>query len=558
MQNIKTIFKVALLFVSVSSYAQTSYTPLGSKEYTLLERLEIKTRFEGLNASFLKPFNKRLLVHEVELIDSLQRNKNRVSAFLTDMDRYNITRFLRSGKEYTSITSSFNNKKRAANLFEVNKPKFFWAINPALQYQQSFETYSNTNLYLATAGISSHGLIGKKLAFQLFMTGNKEVLPYYVRRYANKFNAIPGFNNYNVTDSALQYYDVRASINWTVAKNIDMQVGYDRNFLGNGIRSLWLSDFSGNYLFLKLNTRFWKFNIENIYAKLTPQFGIVNQNEEKKYLRINTISINATRWLNIGLFDAVVLGRQKQFEMNYVLPFTFLRAMEQQSGSPDNALLGFNVKANLPHGFQVYGQLVLDEFLLKEIKANRGWWANKYGYQFGVKYIDAFKVKNLDLQLETNRVRPFTYTHFDSISNYSNANMPLAHQLGASFQEVIGMARYQPLKKLYLQARLVYYSQGTDTAGQNFGNNILIDYNNRPIDPATGLLKTYGWKVGSGNKATCIYFSANASYEVRENLFLDAGFVFRNYKLTVGETQATSIFNIGFRWNIATKREFDF
>jgi hypothetical protein len=92
----------------------------------------------------------------------------------------------------------------------------------------------------------------------------------------------------------------------------------------------------------------------------------------------------------------------------------------------------------------VYGQ-VLDEFLLKEIKANSGWWY-KFGYQIGVKYVDAFKIKNLDLQLESNRTRPFTYTHYDSVSNYSNNNMALAHPLGAGFQEYIVIARYQPFK----------------------------------------------------------------------------------------------------------------
>jgi hypothetical protein len=57
--------------------------------------------------------------------------------------------------------------------------------------------------------------------------------------------------------------------------------------------------------------------------QLTPQFGIVNNASAKKYLRINTLSINATNWLNIGIFDAVVFGRQNQFELNYLQPFTF-------------------------------------------------------------------------------------------------------------------------------------------------------------------------------------------------------------------------------------------
>lgn len=556
-QSIKTLFKFILVLIPFVSAAQTSYIMPGSKDYILMDRLEIKAGSEGLNHSLIKPFNRRLLVNEVLVIDSLQRNQNRIATTISKIDRYNITHFLMEGKEYTKATSSFNNKKNSSNLIEVNKPGFFMVINPALQYQQSFESYNSQSVYLASGGITSHGLIGKKLGFNFYMTGNQEQTPYYVRQFTKKFHAIPGFDNYSVTDSAVKYYDVRASIQWTLAKHIDMQAGYDRNFIGNGIRSLWLSDFSGSALFFKINTRLWKFNIENLYMKLEPQFGIVNQANEKKYLRVNTVSFNATRWLNVALFDAVVFGREKQFDLNYIMPFTFLRAMEQQSGSPDNALLGLNIKANIKHRVQVYSQIVLDEFLLKEVKAKSGWWANKFGYQLGAKYIDAFGVKNLDLQVETNRARPFTYTHYDSVSNYSNANQPLAHQLGASFQEFIAVAKYQPIKKMYLQAKLMYYYQGQDSAGQNFGNNILSNYKVRAIDPITGTIKNYGWNVGSGDKATCFYATANASYEVKENLFLDAGFTLRNYKLASGYSQNTTIFSVGFRWNI-TKREFDF
>ncbi len=550
MQKRKSILACLCFLFMGSIFAQTSYTELGHKEYHLLNRLEIKARTFGFNVSYQKPLNIKLLTKEVEIVDSLQRNKNRVSAEITEIDKYNITRFLMAHKEYTGSNSSFNNKKISFNLVEVNKPKFFLAINPAVQYQSGFESASNQQNYLISAGLQARGLIGKKLAFNIYATGNQERTPTYVRDFTSKFNAIPGFSNYTIVDSnALQYLDFRASAQWNVAKFMDMQVGYDRNFIGNGHRSLFLSDFSGNSLFFKINTKIWKFNFENLYMQLTPQFGIVNNATAKKYLRINTLSINATKWLNIGIFDAVVFGRRNQFELNYILPFTFLRAMEQQAGSPDNALVGLNVKANINKRVQVYGQLLLDEFLLKEIRASSGWWANKYGYQLGVKYIDAFTIKNLDIQVETNRTRPFTYTHFDSVSNYSNNNMGIAHPLGAGFKEFIAIARYQPLKKLFIQTKLMYYVSGTDSNGVNFGNNILRDYKVRPAD--------FGWEIGAGNKITCLYFNANGSYEFKENLFIDFGFTVRNLKQLRGGTQSTNIVNIGFRWNI-TRREFDF
>jgi hypothetical protein len=558
MQSIKSLFKILIVLSPSVAIAQSSYIMPGSKDEVLLERLEIKSRFEGMNQSFIRPRNSEAMVKQVMLIDSLQRNQNRIAVNINLIDKYNMVRFLLSNKEWTGNASSFNNKKTPFNLIEVNRPNFFLVVNPALQYSQGFETYDKQSVYYASAGLVSRGLIGKKLGFSFYMTGNQERTPYYVREWSGRFHGVPGVGNFNVTDSnAVRYYDVRASVQWKVAKFIDVQFGHDRNFMGNGIRSLWLSDFSGNAWFLKISTKLWKFDFENLYMELTPQDGIVNQAAEKKYLRINALGINVARWLNVGIFDAVIMGRKNHFELDYIQPFTFLRAMEQEAGSPDNALLGLNLKANLKHNVQLYGQLLLDEFVLKELKANTGYWANKYGYQLGIKYIDAFQIKNLDLQFESNRVRPFTYTHFDSVSNYTHANQPLAHPLGANFQEFILIGRYQPLKKLYIDAKLMYYYQGLDSAGMNFGSNIFIDYNSRAIDVSTGQPRSYGFTVGGGDKATCFYLSAHAAYEIRENLFIDAAITQRNYKVTSGYVENTTLFNIGFRWNMA-KRDFLF
>jgi hypothetical protein len=186
---------------------------------------------------------------------------------------------------------------------------------------------------------------------------------------------------------------------------------------------------------------------------------------------------------------------------------------------------------------------------LSELKNNRGWWANKYGYQLGVKYIDALGIKNLDVQVESNRVTPYTYSHFDSVANYTHYNQPFAHPLGANFQEYIVIGKYQPLPKLYLQAKLIHYYQGTDSGSSNFGSNPLRNYNTRTMD--------YGNFVGSGNKATCNNLFLQASYELKENLFVDGTIQSRSYKLSKGSDQNTTIVSLGIRWNMA-KRDFDF
>ena len=199
---------------------------------------------------------------------------------------------------------------------------------------------------------------------------------------------------------------------------------------------------------------------------------------------------------------------------------------------------------------QFYGQFLLDEFILTEFKNHPDSWVNKYSYQLGGKYVDAFGVKNLDLQGEVNRARPFTYSHYSDVSNYTHYNQPLAHPLGANFQEFIGIAHYQPAPKWTIDARAIYYYKGLDSSGRNFGGNIFENYNTRIGD--------LGYFVGRGAKAKCFNGTALVSYELKQNLFLDASFQYRTYKIDNQPAQNnTTLVTAGIRLNMF-KRVYDF
>ena len=186
------------------------------------------------------------------------------------------------------------------------------------------------------------------------------------------------------------------------------------------------------------------------------------------------------------------------------------------------------------------------------MKAGNGWWANKFGLQLGGKYINAFKVKNLDLQGELNMVKPFTYSHYDSIANFTHYNQPLAHPLGANFVEAIGIIRYQPLPKWTTTARLIVWKQGTDTANSNVGTNIFQVNTYRPAGD-------YGYKIPNGPRTKGVNAQLLVSYEVKENVFLEAGCLIRQNKVTLPNTtnNNVSVFTAGIRMNMF-RREYDY
>ena len=573
MQIIKSLTKLLFFICPVFATAQTTFLNQGTKDAHFIDRLEIKQQKNtDLNFSTLRPFSRKSIVRQAEFIDSARlgytdlitgrdKYKEWNAQDLTPIDEYNLHSFLMNNSEWVSVPrEDFISKKpllkslykTKANLLEVNNKDFFLALNPVIQFQYGKQSSYNESIFLNSRGVMARGMIAHKIGFSTFITDNQERGPVFYQQQVNTLRAVPGVGFYKpFKKTGYDYFDARGYITFGVTKYIDVQFGYDKNFIGNGYRSLFLSDWGNSYLFVKLNTKIWKFNYQNLFMELMPQFKKAGDTLlDRKYAAMHHLSMNVTKWLNIGLFEGVIFGRKNRFDFQYLNPIIFYRSVEGNVGSPDNALVGLDFKANIAHRAQFYGQFLLDEFILSEIKNNPTSWVNKWGIQAGVKYVDAFGIRNLDLQLETNRVRPFTYSHGDTIANYTHYNQPLAHPLGANFQEFIGIINYQPKPRWYINAKAIYYQQGLDSAGKNFGANIFEDYRSRVMDN--------GFKVGSGNKATCLNGFLQVSYEWKENLFFDAALQYRTYKLASvpGRTNTTFV-TAGVRLNIF-KRDHDF
>ena len=565
MQFKKTLLRLSILFLPFQLSAQSTNLPQGSKHSHFLDRLEIMMQNNpDLNFSGLKPFSRRNAVKAAELADSLE-NKYPYDYYFhfSKIDKYNFQSLQMNNQEWASADTNIYKSKKPllgvfyktkANMLLVDEKDFFLAINPVLQQNQSIETGSGQRIFLNSKGITARGLIAKKIGFDFYVTDNQERTPLFVQGFEKKYRAVPGAGFYKpFKTTAYDYFDGRGSIYVNVAKYFNLQFGYDRNVIGNGYRSLLMSDFATNYLFLKIDTRIWKLNYTNIFMEIMPQYSLNQGNMllPKKYAATHRLSVNATPWLNVGLFESVVFGRPNRFEFSYLNPVIFLRSAEQQIGSPDNAFVGLDLKANIGHRGQFYGQLLIDEFMLKQVRARTGWWGNKYGIQLGGKAIDIFNIKNLDIQGELNVVRPFTYSHYDVTANYSHYNQPLAHPLGSDFSEVTGILKYQPKPKWLAQLKMIFFVQGVDTAGQNLGNNILLNYTSRPFD--------FGYSIPSGLKANGLNTSLLVSYELKENLFLDGSLLFRKYKVEGRSDLSynTNLLTVGVRINMF-RREYDY
>lgn len=566
------------------------YVPLDPDTYRLIDRYAIKYGPDSLNDphTSVRPYTRAGVARLGERLLSPD-SAGLGPGTLSRADRFNAQYLLKDNWMYSALGDESNKSKQPiltyfyrdqTDLYHVQTKDFTFRLNPVLLLQGGKDggTGSIDGLrYVNTRGVSFEGTVDQRLGFYGFLTDNQEAVPGWVQQRMVRDNLTGGFvaphegytKTYKTSGSAYDFFTARGGITYAATKHINIQFAHDRNFIGNGYRSLILSDYSAPYFFLKFNTRVWKFNYQNIFAELTAQRENADQVFPKKYLALHHLSFDVTKNFNIGVFESEVSGGPgRGLEIQYLNPVIFYRAIEQQVGSADNALLGLDFKWNVKHRAQLYGQLVLDEFKLNEILAGNGWWANKQAVQLGGKLLDVGGVQNLDLQVEVNYIRPYTYQHVDIYTNYQNYQQPLAHPMGANLTELLGILSYQPLPRLHLVAKGFYTMQGLDalpttaTNYNNNGGNVLLSYNTRAPATTAGTDSEHGYRVGNGDKSHLFHADFTATYQPRLNLFLDATLITRHqtldqptqYGMTGGMMSGNETYaSVAVRWNIAKR-----
>lgn len=566
----KKIFTLAALSFLLSnfSFSQGVYVPLDDEYYHRVERYEIKSGRLS-NRLFLTAgqIRRQDVVGFTEDIasDSLRMRLNK-------RDKFNLGYLKDDNWEWSSDSLAGNSehpirktffkhfyrKKNALYSYQMKNKLFEIQMNPVFYGSAGLSRGTgiasiNDITFQNTRGFEIRGMIGRRLGFYTFLGENQTLMPYYARQFEQKFNAVPGENFYkDYKTKAFDYMNFRGYLTFSAIKDvIQIQFGHDQNRIGPGYRSLLLGNFAPSYLFLKTNVKVWIFNYQWMLAQ-----GINNTSKtayigfDKKFFSMHHLSLNLGKHVNIGLFEAITNGADNasaKFEWNYLNPIILYRSVESFIGSQNAAMVGMDIKVNFLRHVQLYGQFSVCEFSLSEMKKRSGWFGNQQAFQLGVKYIDAFALKNLDIQIEGNYVRPFMYTDRFNEGAYTHYNQPMAHPLGANFWEIVGVARYQAHKRVNITAKGFYAYQGLDPApGTNYGSNLNIAYVDRTQD--------YNNFIGSGAPTKIAMADLAVSYMVRHNLWIDFNALYRRQSSTVSALTTSTLWTaVNVRMNIGRK-----
>ena len=461
-------------------------------------------------------------------------------------------------------TSWFGRKLWNENMLDFQGDNYWFHLDPIVDLQMGKENAITDYTYNNTRGVRVEGGIAKRISFSSSIFENQGRFADYFNRYAlykkpssEAYAIVPGRDtSKDFRNAAFDYPYTTAYISWNPLRFMNIQFGHDKNFIGEGYRSLFLSDVGAPYTFVKINTHFWKIQYTNMWTWLRDVNTTTADDEpyKRKYMALHYLSWNATRNLNIGLFESVVWAKtpERGFDPHYLNPVIIFRALEYSNGSrAGNALLGVSASYNILSHLRIYSQFVLDELNMKQFANDPGYWANKYGYQLGAKYFDAFSIPNLYLQAEYNFVRPFTYSHSKPVLNYGHVNQPLAHLWESNFKEFSIVAAYQK-GRWSAQAKIITGSKGFDVNSETDSNS----YGGDIFRSNTEKNSVFGVHTGQGNKAAINIGELQAGYLINpaSGLKVFGSVLYRDFSSAqpnfIFENKKTTWINLGIRTDI--------
>ncbi|MFN7708019.1 MAG: capsule assembly Wzi family protein [Sphingobacteriia bacterium] len=555
--------------------AQDGDLPLNDEVYHLIDRYDIQGRLPEAIPSTLKPYGREVVTEWLRQADQTGLRRRALSwqhrsRILVDDDYarenggeglgytfFTNHRDLISWQVYKGPDSIYLDErglKRARKGGPFNAKVF---INPVVYggyglEQTDLGTESSRTVYRNSRGASLRASLFGKVGVYTEVLDNQVEPPVFFQERVRARSAIPGEGFYKTfrTDG-YDYLSAKGYLTYSPVKPVRIKLGRDRVHWGDGYQSMLLSDHATDYYMLNFHTRIWKLEYMNHFTQmidLIPNKPDAIGAQPRKYGVFHHLAFRPNKKWSIGIFESVIYAPvlpngNRGFEIQYLNPLIFYRTIEQYVGSPDNSTLGLTGKVNVLRRLQLYGQLMIDDYNFAQRANGSGYWGNKFGLQGGLKYIDVLGIETLDMQLEANTARPYTYAHYNISANYAHYNQPLAHPQGANFREFTGILRYQPLPRFFVQATVVWLDQGLDQNGQNLGADIFRANGTQPND--------FGNTIGQGLRYRQLQVQGRVSYQIWWlNAFVDAELFVRAQDVPGPPPDRTTWATLSLRWNI--------
>ena len=397
-------------------------------------------------------------------------------------------------------------------------------------------------------GVRASGHLGERLFFEARLSENQRRPPEALNIEAGGTSPRLGFVNTQVDD----HYDYFLATGMVGYRStfFEVRFGRDRNRWGTGMGSVVLSNYATAYDQLQIRTNVWRLEYTNLFARFTqaentpPQGTRADAVQPSRYGAFHRLTLDVTDRIQLEAFETIIFASEQDstvsrqgFDVAYLNPVIFYRAVERELGSPDNAMVGIGGSWITPWKTTLYGQFVLDELLVEEI--GNQWWANKWGWMLGA-HVAETGIPHLSARAEVARLRPYLYAHVFPPNAHAHYGDGLGYPSGPNSIDTALFLDFRPPGRLQAEVNVSYTRRGRNTATQNFGADPTRDSDTRVSDRGVEILQ--------GVRNNQWLLEGHVSWELLPQFFVDGAFRARFIDDAINGT--TSFVNpyVALRW----------
>ena len=431
----------------------------------------------------------------------------------------------RTQKRYTDTTYSkwFGRKLFQENLVVIKAKDLYMTIDVVMNFEggKDLDSELDEQISTNTRGVLIQGNITDKVYFRTDFYESQSFFPTYVDSMMKASKTVPGQGKAKpFKTGGVDYPMVTGIVNFQATKNVNIQFGQDKMFIGNGYRSLLLSDNSAPFLFLQAGLSLFenKLNYHANWASLQTLNKVHGNSGSddlfaKKQANFNYLSFKPNSKIEIGVFEGVMWERWNEytysqpFDPVFLNPVPFLTTAIKSNDTLVNSLLGMNVFVKPFTHTAFYGQL------------SYGVQGGGTGIQIGSKHFDVLEVKGLNLQVEYNQVGDGVYGTQNDYVDYFQFNQPLAVQQMEGFSEALFIGSYR-YKRMVVYLKTSFAKVDNLAIGKadihNYEANIAYVFN-----PITNLMVNLGMRYRDHSEAgntNWVYFGVKTNLR---NLYYD-------------------------------------
>ncbi len=274
---------------------------------------------------------------------------------------------------------------------------------------------------------------------------------------------------------------------------LEVRAGRDRNRLGVARGSLILSNYATEYDHVQVRLQAGPVSFQSLYARfLDPREAGESDGDgpvNGRYGAIHRAALRLGGGVEVEAFESVVFGVREgtpSFELAYLVPFSLYRTVERDLGSPDNILLGAGLAWRAAPGARVYAQGLLDELTAGRFFEDA--WTNKWGFVLGAQLSDPVlpglgRLRDTDLRVEYARIRPYVYSHRDSVTAAVHYGDGLGHPAGPNASDLALRLAHRPHPDVEIRLDAAWTLRGRNTDSLNVGSDPSRPYTDRVPEP---------------------------------------------------------------------------